>query len=73
MLKRVEISALRLFQSCLSERVEISTQVQFDMFLACNLNVSFNSPWIMSNHVKIVQNSAEKKVIKLKCKHKKDT
>ena len=48
MLKRVEISALRLFQSCLSERVEISTQVQFDMFLACNLNVSFALDYVKS-------------------------
>ena len=41
------------------------------MFLPCNLNMSFNLPWITSNCVQIVQNSVEVKRITLKCKHEK--
>ena len=41
------------------------------MFLPCNLNMSFNSPLIMSNCIKIVRNSVDVKRIKLKCKHEK--
>ena len=35
----------------------------------CNLNMNFNTPWITSNCVKIVQNSVEEK--QLKYEHKK--
>ena len=33
MLKRVEISPLPIFKSCRNDRVEISTRVEFGMFL----------------------------------------
>ena len=51
--------------------IEISTLVQFGVFLPCNLNMSLNPPWITSDCVEIVQNSVEVKRIKLKCKHEK--
>ena len=41
------------------------------MFLPCNLNMIFNLAWIMSNYVKIVQNSVGIKRIKLKYIYKK--
>ena len=41
------------------------------MFLPCNPNMIFNLAWIMSNYVKIVQNSVGIKRIKLKYIYKK--
>ena len=44
MLKLVEISVLLLFQSCLNERVEISTRVFFVRFLPSLLNYMPSAP-----------------------------
>ena len=58
----------------LSSWLHAETSLNSDIIrhvFTCNLNMSFNLPWIMSNCVKIVQNSVEVKRMKLKCKHKK--